>query len=202
MQFKSVLVKNITPSDLEILSFLNKGNSEAIDIIYQKYWNRLFSYAYRILQDETLCEDIVQEIFIQLWENRKTTVITHLENYLFQSVKYRIANNLRKIRFTSSHEMALEEALFSNSVEEKISFDELNNSLEAAIEKLPPRCKSIFRLSRFQNLTNKEISLKLNISQRTVETQISNALKSIRKSLDGELTCFLVFALTQLFTKS
>lgn len=171
-------LSNLTNS--ELLQLLTKSNSQAFEEIFNRYWKRLFSYAYKIYNEEKVCEDIVQEVFISLWKNKKTNIL-NLEAYLFKAVKYKIASHIRDLKFTNEQLDILQQlpANISNNLE----YQELETKIFEEIEKLPPKCKKVFKLSRLENKSNQEIAQTLNLSIRTVETHISNALKYLRNQL-------------------
>lgn len=170
-------------SNKQLLLLLKKGNENAFNEIYNRYWNILYAYAFRIYTEEKICEDIIQEIFISLWEKAKTTNITNIEGYLFKAIKYSIATHIRNLKFTSTHNEALQNIAVSNTSEKDLEYQEFEKQVFYEIEKLTPKCKKVFILSRFEQLSNSEISKKLNISIRTVEKHISDALKELKSSL-------------------
>lgn len=186
-------------TDQELLTLSGSGNTLAFNEIFNRYWKRLFTYAYKVYEDEKLCEDMIQEIFLSLWERRGEVVITNLEAYLFKSVKYRLASNLRNLKFTERHFGVLEELPVLQETDQTIAIGELEEEVCSVIDNLPARCKEVFYLSRFESLNNKEIAERLNISVRTVETHISNALKYLRGHLDVVSLYVLLFGLGMLF---
>jgi len=174
-------LKNSSNEQLQIL--LKKGNESAFNEIYIRYWKILYTYAYRIYTEEKICEDIVQEVFISLWHKSKTIEIVNLEGYLFRAIKYKITTYIRDLKFTSTHFEALESIFISSPSEKNLEYQELEESVFLEIDKLSPKCKRVFILSRVEQLSNTEISQKLDISIRTVEKHISDALKKLKSSL-------------------
>ncbi|MEH6407568.1 MAG: RNA polymerase sigma-70 factor [Leeuwenhoekiella sp.] len=182
-----------TLSDYQLQKLLSKGNDHAFTAIFERYWKRLYSYAFRIYTEEKICEDIVQEVFISLWEKADITHILNLEGYLLRSVKYRIANHIRDLKFTTVHEEILQNIPSSSSSEKQLEYDEFEKLVRNEINKLPPRCERVFTLSRFENLSNSEIAQKLNISIRTVEKHISDALKHLKSNVHShELSLIII----------
>lgn len=171
-------------SDTELLAQLRSGNRVAFEEIFNRYWNRLFAYAYKIYEDEALCEDMVQEIFIRLWERSGELSVSNLEGYLFRAVKYKLANSIRDLKFTVQHTDVLSGLPAMPAVNGQMEYQELEKEVFVLVDQLPHRCKQVFRLSRVDSLTNTEIAEKLDISVRTVETHISNALKYLKVNLN------------------
>lgn len=173
---------NLTDDQLQQL--LNHGRKDAFEVIFERYWKRLYSYAFRIYAEEEICEDIVQEVFISLWEKSETSRILNLEGYLLRAVKYKIANHIRDLKFTETHLDILQNIPSPQQSENGIEYQEFEEKIFKEIQNLPPRSREVFLLSRFEHLSNIEISMKLNISIRTVETHISTALKHLKAHLD------------------
>ncbi|WP_179351298.1 RNA polymerase sigma-70 factor [Winogradskyella vidalii] len=166
--------------DIQLLQLSSKNNQQAFEEIFNRYWKRLYTYAYKIYNNNHVCEDIVQEVFVSLWRKNETTIVLNLEGYLFKSVKYKIANHIRDLKF-STKQLDYIESIPTDSVE-YLEYDELEKEVLLSIEKLPIKCREVFKLSRLEQKSNTEIAEKLNLSIRTVETHISNALKSLRKN--------------------
>lgn len=164
-----------------------QGDRPAFNELYEYYWKNLFLYAYKIYQDGAICQDIVQEVFINLWERNSENEILNIEAFLFRSVKNRIANRIRDLKWND----AIEDIVNSISSDEKpdnvIELKETTSLINEIIQNLPPRCQEIFRLSRFENKDNTTIAKELNLSIRTVETQISKALAQLRKHFPSML---------------
>lgn len=179
-------------SDLQLQEKVSAHGEKAFEILFDRYWKRLYAYAFRIYADEKICEDIVQEVFINLWEKTDLQQIKNLEGYLFRAVKYGIANHIRDLKFTTVHEDVLENMPTSPRVERQLDYHEFEQLIKQEINKLPPRCRKVFMLSRFEDLSNSEIAQKLNISIRTVEKHISDALNHLRSNLHtGQLSLII-----------
>ena len=180
----------------QLQSLLKEGNESAFNEIYNRYWKVLYAYAFRIYTDEKVCEDIVQDVFISLWNKAKTTEISNIEGYLFRAIKYKITTYIRDLKFTSSHIEVLQNiAVSSTSSEKNIEYIEFEKRVFSEIDKLTPKCKTVFTLSRFDQLSNSEISEQLNISIRTVEKHISDALKELKSSLKTNYIIWFVISM-------
>lgn len=167
-------------SDEELQKLIFKGNSDAFAVIFNRYWKKLYSYAFKIYKEEAICEDIVQEIFISLWKNSGNTVILNLEAYLFRAVKYRIANQIRNLKFDQQHIDVLESIPAPHYTVNDIEYIEFEKGIMDDINRLTPKCREVFVLSRIDQFTNAEIAERLSLSIHTVEKHISNALKQLR----------------------
>jgi len=167
-------------TDEELQKLIFEGNDAAFSIVFNRYWKKLYSYAFKIYKDEAVCDDIVQEIFISLWKNASNTVILNLEAYLFKSVKYKIANQIRNLKFDQQHIEVLETIPDPGLSLNDLEYIDFEKNITAQIDKLTPKCREVFLLSRMDHFTNAEIAAKLNLSIHTVEKHISNALKQLR----------------------
>ncbi|WP_316837232.1 RNA polymerase sigma-70 factor [Pedobacter nutrimenti] len=179
-----MLTKNSSDEDLWVAIVNN--DSDAFGILLNRYWKKLFITAHSYLKDNEACESIVQDIFIYLWENRKRLKIDSFEKYMNASARYSVYKRLKslklsKISYLDPSELK-ESGYTHNAGEEKLSAFELLENVNTCLDLLPNRCKEIFVLSRFNQLSNNEIAEKLQISKRTVENQITHALKHLRAS--------------------
>lgn len=170
-------------SDEELQTLVSNGNENAFGIIFDRYWKRLYSYAYKIYREEEVCEDIIQEIFISLWNNSQNAVVLNLEAYLFKAVKYRIANHIRSLKFTKDHLDIIEAMAIPQKTVNDLEYKEFETGIMEKINRLSPKCREVFILSRIEYLSNPEIAARLNLSIYTVEKHISNALKELRSNL-------------------
>ncbi|HET8752854.1 MAG TPA: RNA polymerase sigma-70 factor [Salinimicrobium sp.] len=165
---------------------IREGNREAFKYAFNFFYANLCSYTTNLTIDPDLAEDIVQGIFISLWNNRQKTIIsTSLKSYLYKSCynRYidiyrqnkRTIKKLEEFRYAKLIELEEENAVIQNK-----KIEDLNN----AIQELPPRCKEIFLLSKYEGLKYQEIADKLQISIKTVENQIGFAYAKLRNILN------------------
>lgn len=196
-----IVEKRLKYSPDNVILYLNKGNVGAFEQIYESYWAELYSYAYNILRDKAVCEEIVQEIFFSLWTKRRELQITHsIRAYLFTAVKFQTLNYIKSEKVKRNYAVSystFKTILFDNSNEENIHLSDLKNLVENEVAKLPEKCQQIFRLSRNEHQSVKNIAGLLNISHKTVENQLSKALKQLRSSL-GQLFSLLILILAAL----
>ncbi|RTY83692.1 RNA polymerase sigma-70 factor [Flavobacterium sp. ZB4P23] len=171
-------------SDTELQTRLQHQDQLAFGILFDRYWKRLYTYAFKIYKEEAICEDIVQEIFISLWEKSANTSIENLEGYLLRAVKYKVANHIRDLKFDSGHLEILQNIPNPSGTDKHLVYQEFESEIFKQIKKLPPRSQEVIILSRLEHYTNIEIAQKLNISVRTVEKHISDGLKLLKMKID------------------
>ncbi|KQS33843.1 RNA polymerase sigma-70 factor [Dyadobacter sp. Leaf189] len=170
----------------ELLNRLRQSDRNAFAELYRKYWRRLFDSAYKRLLLREECEEIIQEIFVDIWEKRETLIITvSLEAYLFGALRYRIYNLIRsrKIRNAYLDHLTNTQEVEQNYIEDSLYYEELAGALAKSIENLPEKIRKVYQLSRRENLSYKEISVRLNIPLDTVEKQMGKAIRIIRANL-------------------
>ncbi|MCP3928324.1 MAG: RNA polymerase sigma-70 factor [Bacteroidetes bacterium] len=176
----------------DILKRLKANNRDALKEIFEMYYSDLCQTTYRFIRDRNTVEDLTQEVFIRFWEKRHKLVInSSLKAYLHRMAINEALGYLRKNkRFT---EEALSPQLStetSASGEDQYLHNELRDNVAQAIDTLPPKCRTIFQLSRYEELTYREIAKKLDISVKTVENQMGKALKILRKKLRSYINLF------------
>jgi RNA polymerase sigma-70 factor (ECF subfamily) len=171
-------------SELVLVDKIKAGDYEAFRCLYESYYNFLCNYAARFVKDNFISEDVVQEVFVKIWENRRHINIKEsVRSYLCSAVKNRSLNRLEsestRQKYTNRFFKSKSNLIDSDELEQ----EEFRNHLFSCIEKLPLRCKEAFVQSRFDKLKQEKIALNLNISPATVKTQIHKALKLIRDCL-------------------
>ncbi len=173
---------------------ISRGDVKSFELLYHKYYRRLCLYAYSLVSDDYLAEDIVQDLFVNLWQKKNTIQISgSLKGYLFRSVHNESINALKKklskknsVNNTIQQEQwsGLENIINYNAyILERMEADETEKKINKAIKLLPKQCREVFQLSRIDNLSNSEISQKLNISPHTVRGQLHNAIQKILKNI-------------------
>ena len=165
---------------------LLEGDQTAFELLFRFYYPGLVIFAKHIVLDIDEAEEIVQDFFVQVWDNRKDIrKSSSLKNYFFVSVKNRAFNFLKREKIREKTLNEIKYLVETDTLYQPDLFivSELQEQINRAFEKLPDRTLEIFLLSRSKGFSNGEIAVQLNLSKRTVETQISNALKILRNEL-------------------
>jgi RNA polymerase sigma-70 factor (family 1) len=170
----------------------------AFQEIYKRYWYKLYTVARRKVEAQEDAEEIVQDIFVDLWERRIRLNINELDRYLFSAVKYKVLNYIKSriVRQTYRDTVSLKIDADSNT-EEELALQDLSQAITSGIENLPPKTQEIFRLNRLEGLSVREISDLLHIPERTVEYHVTQSLRSMRVYLKD----FVVLMLTLIFAQ-
>ncbi|MCK0146028.1 RNA polymerase sigma-70 factor [Arenibacter sp. F26102] len=178
-------------TDLELFDLMVEDNVLAFEEIYNRYTKDMFLFAFNIFRNREVCEDIVQNVFVDLWSKRKSVAIVRLKPYLLQSVRYQVFKHMRDRKVSNVDLAKLDMVDMSMNVSQSMEFIEMKEIIDVKVSKLPERCRHIFVLSRYQGKSNKEIALELGISNQAVKNQISKALKFIRQNLSPEEVFYL-----------
>lgn len=168
-----------------IISHLRSQPEMALKWMYDKYYSYVCGIVYKMLMDSTLAEDIAQEVFFEIWKKREQIELNvGIKPYVRRAAVNKTLNHIRskKIDFNSGYD-GIEVSSGEHGTIKKMEADELKIVLQEQINQLPEKCRIVFALSRFENLSYQEISTKLSISKKTVENQISKALKILRASV-------------------
>lgn len=170
-------------SDNQFLRLIKEDDRLAFENIYKKYWSKLYLSAYNILRDRQVAEDIVQDIFVQLWLKRSDNDIKNLNSYLYTSVRFQVFKKIRDGKVKVDLMEQADQLVISSDIESTIHLKEVNRRLEESIVLLPEKCKEIYILSRKQYLSAKDIALRLKLSPKTVENQLTIAFRRIRSNM-------------------
>lgn len=173
-------------SDIMLVRLLKTDDKEAFQEIYRRYWHVLFVVARRKLYAQEAAEEVVQDLFTNIWSRRMDVQIEDLKKYLFSSTKYLIINAIKsKIvrQEYESHTSATRSLDTTRHTEEELAYRDLYSAIEAGLLRLPEKTQRIFRLNRLENQSVREISIVLNLPERTVEYHITQALRALRLHL-------------------
>ncbi len=168
-----------------LVKLLYANDDKAFKEIYNRYWKRLYQTALTKIHTGEVAEELVQTIFISLWERRATVQIAHLESYLLRAVKYNVINYIHSFLVKEKHltKIAASAVTEESNSDALVVMHELSLAIHTAIEKLPAKTKTIFKLSREENRTVKEIATEMNLSEKAVEYHITQSLKLMRLHL-------------------
>ena len=188
-------------NNCDLILYLKKGNANAYAYLVDTYNHKLCLYANSLMNDIPASEDIVQNVFIKVWERRdKLKTNFSIKSYLYKSVYNACINEYKRNKSVSALEKKyIEELDRITEDKDKETLGKLIVSVREAINELPPKCKEILLLSKKEGLTNIEISDYLNISKNTIERQINIAFSKIRKNVGSEtdIVLFLIFRFHQ-----
>jgi RNA polymerase sigma-70 factor (family 1) len=180
----------------KLVARLNKSESRAFDEVYNLYAGRIYHFAYSFLKNKQDSEGVVQEVFLRVWKNRKKID----EYYSLKAFLFTISYNLIIEKFRervkdSEYKKFLEKNAihFGYETDKKIEYSDLNESYKNVVEHLPERRKTIYKMHRFEGFSYREIAKKLHISTKTVENQMTSALKFIRERLGPETLAAVLF---------
>lgn len=178
----------------EFLTYQFKaGSVDAYKTLFNLYYRPLCSFAKKYVLDLAVAEDIVQELFVKFWEQRQEVQVeTSVKSYFFQSVRNECLNYLKHQGVKEKYKIHIESVSSDNFFHNKLEEEEINQLVYQTIQSLPPRCKQIFELSRFEGKTFEEISLELSISKNTIKNQLVRALKHIRQVLEKNEILLLI----------
>lgn len=172
------------PDDTDLINRIKQDDQTAFRAIFDRYYKLLLAVAINFLKDINAAKDIVQEVFFQVWKKRQTINInTSVEAYLKRAVINRSLNLIKyQKRLTGDENLAVK-ANDSPSALEELQAEELQDALQKALDGLPERCRLIFVMRRMEGLSHKEIAEKLEISPKTIENQMTKALKVLKEAV-------------------
>lgn len=181
------MLKNSLTDD-ELWKAVSLNDTRAFTVLYNRYWKKLYKTAEYYLKDLNAAEQIVHDVFVVLWRRRKHLNIKNFADYIHVTARYHVfkelkARKISPIEYIENYEGYTLGSTY-NKAEEKLNYRDFENRLAECLKPLPKRCREIFWLSRIENLSNDEIAEKFGISKRTVENQITAALKHIRSSFE------------------
>lgn len=187
-----------TLSESTLVELLREDKLGAFKELYKRHWKKLYAAAWKRLHNKEVCEEIVQELFTNLWVKRQSLpLINGVSSYLYSSVTHLVIDHYRKELVREKYReafIAVHGTDTDNSTEETILLKDLTDTIEQEISQLPDKCRSVYELSRKQHKTNKEIAMYLGISEKTVENHLTKALKRLQLGLSHYLG-LLIFLL-------
>lgn len=178
-----------------LLKQLQQGDEKAFSLLFRKYYKDLVMFAGSYLfEQQGVSEDIVQTVFVKVWENRKKlNYKTSFRSFLLTSVKNSCLDELRHKKVKEKHQQNYDmlDTVFSNSTDQYVLYSELKQHLDNALSQIPEKQRDVFEMNRFEGLKYKEIANILNISERTVEDRMAKTTKSLLHYLKDYLPFFV-----------
>ncbi|WP_066831904.1 RNA polymerase sigma-70 factor [Rufibacter ruber] len=182
-------------SDQELHLLLKANEAKFMETLFKQYYGLLCRTAVRFTKDTEAAEDLVQEVFCKIWQNREVLeVSTSYKAYLVRSVTNQALNYIEKQKrlVLTEDTTSFESSFSANTTMETMEGTEMETRVQKALQALPPQCRLIFEMSRFEELTYKEIAESLDLSPKTVENQMGKALRILREKLLLILITFFI----------
>ncbi|TKC07135.1 sigma-70 family RNA polymerase sigma factor [Pedobacter frigoris] len=171
-------------NDAELWAAVKNNDAKAYNMLFDRHWSAVFTTSHKYIKDTEVCYEITHDIFLNIWNKRAQLNILSVKAYLSASARYHVYKRKQGVRsldiqYIDDYEQVQQRSV-NNTAAEQFDYTELEARIDAQLSKLPNRSREIFLLSRKENLSNDEIAVKLSISKRTVENQITNVLKHLR----------------------
>ena len=195
-------LKGMNDRENSITGQIKKGDETAFKDVFVAWFEPLFLFAREYVINEEVARNLCQETFLTLWEKRQSlNDESNIKAYLYKITRNNCLNYLKNVQVNRRYqenlrlqyrEMILNYGTLADLNFEQLEFDELYTLIQNTIESLPPQCKKIFKMSRYEQLKNKQIALELDISEKAVEKQISKALHELRDTLEKNYPAFII----------
>jgi RNA polymerase sigma-70 factor (ECF subfamily) len=185
--------------EIQLVSNIREGNKQAFEEVFRQYYQHLCSYAYQIIHDHADSEEIVQDLFVKLWQKRdQLNVETSLKSYLFRSVHNSCLNHIKHNNIRDAY---MQQFRHENPENEQYASGnddtaDLHKAIGKAIDALPPERKKVFLMIRYEERKYKEVAEILGISVKTVENQMTKAIQFLKKALNEYLSVFIVILMS------
>jgi RNA polymerase sigma-70 factor (family 1) len=183
-----------TYSDLELLEAIRHDDEEAFTELFQRYWKTVHAMAYVRVRSEEVTTEIVQELFISLWDKRASQSIKHLPSYFYTAVKNKTLNHI-EAQFVRKNYSAYYKKFIpgqENATENTVEFDDLMQAVETGMEDLPEKSKKVFKLNRLEGRSVSEIADMLQLSEKAIQYHITLSLKKLRLHLKDYIVSVVV----------
>jgi len=169
-------------SEMQLIENFVQGDRGSFTILYKRYWYKLFLIANRRLHDKEASEELIQEIFVKLWENRETLQIACIENYLVGAVRYSVIDHVRKemVRNKYINHYKTFVGQEDSETEQIVAVNDLTNTIEAGLRFLPEKSQEIFKLSRMESWPVSKIADHLQLSEKGVEYHITKTIRTLK----------------------
>jgi len=189
-------------TDDHLASLLELGDESAFTEIYNRYWNKLLAIAYNHTKDKSAAQEIVQEVFLSLWNKRTEVEIKSINNYLATAIKFTVFKSYYRYNKRQESFRAKLNSPIYHLEEELIDAKFLQDYINGIVETLPQKCKMVFKLSREMGLTIPEIADAMEISTKTAEAHLTKALKVVRLNLKNSGVISVIVLLSHIASSS
>lgn len=181
-------------NDSYIWDQLKSGDKQSFEILFKTCYPQLCLFSKQFTKDMDDAREVVQELFIYLWENKeKIRDIDSVKSYVYAALKFNSIRKFNEISFHGIEINEIQENELSFDFHDQVEYAELQYAIYQTIGQLPSQCRKVFEMSRFEKMTYKQIAEELGISIKTVEAQISKALRNLQKALDKYLITIVLF---------
>ncbi len=192
---------DLQKDDRELFAAVVAGNQRSFEVLFKKYYQALCSYGFQFMEEDMAAEEIVQELFCAIWEQRETIQIEAFKSYCYRAVRNKCLNALKHLKVREEYKSHNQ---YQNELEEIADdddqTDERISKIQDAIEAMPTVRQKVFKMSRYEGLKYREIAEQLNISVKTVEIHMSKALGYLRTEMGKYIT--LIITLIHFYFKS
>jgi RNA polymerase sigma-70 factor, ECF subfamily len=186
----------VQEDEKQTITLLLQGDEATYERVYKQYFQCLYAYAYSIIEDDMQAEEIVQHLFLKIWEKKeKIHIKTSLPAYLYKSVYFQSLNYIKHLKVRNEHQkhsVFQMKQLQAEHVGQHLDLKLLESTFRKVLSDLPEQCRTVFQLSRFEELKYREIACRLGISEKTVENHMGKALRVLRTKLTDFLVLFLL----------
>lgn len=179
-------------SDEELISLMAEDNEAAFTALYHRYWEMLLAMAFNRLKDLPAAEDIVHDVFASIWRNRNKLVADSLSHYLAAAVKYMTIAHFRKKEYGNKYqETVVDPDLCDGNMENRLHYRHILQMVNEEVNNLPEKCRVVFRYSRQNGMSSREIAQVMGISPKTVDNQLNKAITHLRHKMKHLIhSCF------------
>jgi RNA polymerase sigma-70 factor (ECF subfamily) len=185
------------PENAELQKLLQEDEQQFMEMLFKTWFSFVCKTIYRIVQDTATAEDLAQDVFIKIWNRRASLKDVYFKAYLHRAAINMALDHIDKHKRRGTH-MPLEDHLEPiQAAQSSVALKQTTQHIQQAIDRLPEKCREIFILSRYEELSYREIAATLSISIKTVENQMMTALKKLRVSLQDYLQVIILFLLLQ-----
>jgi RNA polymerase sigma-70 factor, ECF subfamily len=190
----------------QLFEKIQNDNKDAFELLYKKLFPRLKDFAYRVVRDEDIAKDIVQDVFIKLWEKKKEIKLINIEAFIFKVLRNQCISHIKNLKIVENVKINLSGLIQAEELY-RIDFiknepyllveKELQMEVESVMNSLPEQCKNVFHLSRIEGLKNREIAERLDINIKNVERHITRALTTFKDHFGDKIPIAVIILIIQ-----